>query len=44
MLSRYIENRAKDLIAMYEKSGKRKDIGQLRENLRQAMVINRFSG
>jgi len=36
---KYIENRARDLIATYEKSGKRKEIPQLRENLKQAIVI-----
>lgn len=35
---KYIENRARELIAVYEKSGKRKEIPQLRENLKQAIV------
>jgi len=40
--NRYIENRAKEIMSMYEKSGRRKDISQLRENLKQAMVFNRY--
>jgi len=34
---RYIENRAKELVALYEKTGRRKEIAQLKENLKQAM-------
>lgn len=40
--TRYIENRGKEIMAMYKKNSNRKDIIQLKENLKQAIVIFLF--